>query len=70
MELKLIKTKKQYQEYLDWADKMFDEKVKPGSPDGDKLQVALLLIKQYEDINYVIPFLDTIQAIKLKNPDL
>jgi len=66
MELKIIKTKKQYQEYLDWADKMFDEKVKPGSPAGDKLQVALLLIKQYEDINYAIPFPDPIEAIKLK----
>ena len=27
MELKIIKTKKKYQEYLDWVDKMFDKKV-------------------------------------------
>ncbi|MEO7768772.1 MAG: transcriptional regulator [Ferruginibacter sp.] len=66
MELKIIKTKKQYQEYLDWVDKMFDEKVKPGSIEGGKLQVALLLIKQYEDVNYPIPFPDPIEAIKLK----
>lgn len=51
---------------MNWVDKMFDEKVKPGSADGDKLQVALLLSKQYEDINYVIPFPDPIEAIKLK----
>jgi hypothetical protein len=36
MELKIIKTKKQYQEYLDWIDKQFDKKVKPDSPQGEK----------------------------------
>ncbi|MEP7144422.1 MAG: hypothetical protein ABI707_16170 [Ferruginibacter sp.] len=46
MELKIIKTKKQYQEYLDWVDKLFDEKGKPGSTDGDKLEAALLLIRE------------------------
>jgi len=48
MELKIIKTQKQYQEYLDWVDKQFDKKVKPNTPLGEKVQVALLLIKQYE----------------------
>ncbi len=66
MELKIIKTKKQYQECLDWIDKMFDKKVKPGTSEGDKLQVVLLLIKQYEDANYPIPLPDPIEAIKLK----
>jgi HTH-type transcriptional regulator/antitoxin HigA len=66
MELKIIKTKKQYQGYLDWVDKMFDKKVKPNTPEGEKLQVALLLIKQYEDVNCPIPIPDPIEAIKLK----
>ena len=66
MELKIIKTKKQYRECLDWVDKTFDKKVKPGTPEGEKLQVALLLIKQYEDANYPIPVPDPIEAIKLK----
>lgn len=66
MELKIIKTKKQYREYLDWVDKMFDKKVKPASPEGEKLQVALLLIKQFEDVHYPIPVPDAIEAIKLK----
>lgn len=66
MELKIIKTKKQYQQYLDWVDKMFDKKVKPASPEGEKLQVALLLIKQYEDDHYPVPVPDAIDAIKLK----
>lgn len=70
MELKIIKSKKQYQEYLDWVDRQFDKKVKPGSPEGEKVQVALLLIKQYEDIYYPVPVPDPIEAIKLKMQDL
>jgi HTH-type transcriptional regulator / antitoxin HigA len=70
MELKIIKTKKQYQEYLDWIDKQFDNHVKPNSPLGEKVQVTLLLVKQYEDINYPVPLPDPIEAIKLKMQDL
>jgi HTH-type transcriptional regulator / antitoxin HigA len=66
MKLKPIKTKKDYQNYLDWVDELFDKKVKPNSPDGEQLQVALLLIKQYEDVHYPIPTPDPIEAIKLK----
>ncbi|MFN9709814.1 MAG: type II toxin-antitoxin system HigA family antitoxin [Bacteroidota bacterium] len=70
MELKIIKTKKQYQEDLDWVDKQFDKKEKPDSPQGEKLQVALLLIKQYEDLHYPIPVPDPIEVIKLKMQEL
>jgi HTH-type transcriptional regulator/antitoxin HigA len=70
MELKIIKTKKQYQQYLDWVDEMFDAKVKPNSPEGEKVQVALLLIKQYEDAHYAIPLPNPIDAIKLKMQDM
>ena len=70
MELKIIRTKKQYQEYLDWVDKQLDKKVKPDSPQGEKVQVALLLIKQYEDLHYPIPVPDPIEVIKLKMQDL
>lgn len=70
MELKIIKSKKQYQECLDWIDEQFDKKVKPGSVEGEKVQVALLLIKQYEDIHYPVPMPDPIEVIKLKMQDL
>jgi HTH-type transcriptional regulator / antitoxin HigA len=70
MELRIIKTKKQYQEYLDWIDLQFDKKVKPNSVTGEKVQVALLLIKQYEDEHYPVPLPDPIDAIKLKMQDL
>ena len=66
MELKIIKTKDQYDEYLDWTDAMFDKKVKSDTSEGEMLQVVLLLIKQYEDSNYPIPLPDPIDAIKMK----
>ena len=70
MELKIIKTKKQYKQYLDWVDVQFEHKVKSTTPQGEKLQVALLLIKQYEDANYPIPLPDPIDAIKVKMNEL
>jgi HTH-type transcriptional regulator/antitoxin HigA len=70
MELKIIKTKKQYEQYLDWVDVQFNKKVKSNTPQGEKLQVALLLIKQYEDANYPIPLPDPIDAIKVKMNEL
>ena len=70
MELTIIKIKKQYEQFQDWVDVQFDKKVKANSPQGEKLQVALLLIKQYEDANYPIPVPDPIDAIKFKMDEL
>lgn len=66
MELKIIKNKKQYEAYLDLVDSMFDKKVKRSTPEGDKLELALLLIKQYENSHFQIPIPDPIDAIRIK----
>jgi HTH-type transcriptional regulator/antitoxin HigA len=70
MNLKIISSEKEYQQYLNWADEMFEKKVLPESPDGENLQVVLLLIKQYEDHYYPIPKPDPIEAIRSKMLDL
>lgn len=77
MTLRIIKTKKEYQAYLQWVDELFDKQVAPNSAEGEQLQVALLLIKEYEDKHFPIPYPDPIDAIKakmkemgLKNKDL
>lgn len=70
MELKVIKSEEQYQEYLNWVDEMFDKQLSPDTPQGEMLQVALLLIKQYEDANYPIPMPDPIEAIKVKMKEI
>ena len=45
MILKIIKSNKEYEAMLGWVDQMFDRKVKPTSPEGEQVQVALLLLK-------------------------
>lgn len=70
MELKIIKNEKEYEQYLKWVDVQFDNKIKSNTPEGEKLQVVLLLIKQYEDTKYPIPLPDPIDAIKVKMVEL
>ena len=66
MKLKPIKTNKEYETCLEWVDKQFEKKVKRNSPQGESLQVVLLLIKEFEDKNYPIPTPNPIDAIKIK----
>lgn len=66
MEIKPIKTKKQYEEWLQWVDGQFDRKVKPNTEAGEKLQVILILLKNYEDQHYTIPKPHPIDVLKLK----
>jgi HTH-type transcriptional regulator / antitoxin HigA len=70
MKIKIIRTNKEYRQYLAWVDEMFDKKIKPGTPEGEILEVVLLLIKQYEDEHYPVPRPDPIDAIKSKMNDL
>jgi HTH-type transcriptional regulator / antitoxin HigA len=70
MKLRPIKSKNEYLKMLDWIDSQFELKVKPNSEAGEKLQIALLLIKDFEDKNYPIPTPDPIDAIKLKMEEL
>ena len=70
MELKIIKTKKQYQDYLDWINTQFDKKIKPNTAEGEKLKLALLIVKQFEDEHFPIPTPNPIDAIKQKMQDM
>ena len=66
MKLKPLKTKKDYETLLDWVNQLFDKKVKADSSEGEQLQIALLLINQYEDKHFPVPIPDPIKAIKIK----
>jgi HTH-type transcriptional regulator / antitoxin HigA len=77
MKLKLIKNEQEYESYLEWVNELFDKKVPKNSSEGEDIQVALLLIKQYEDEHYPVLLPDPIDAIRakmeekgLKNKDL
>ena len=64
MELQIIKTEKGYTDLLEWIDGQFDLNIAPESKEGQRLQIALLLIKQYEDAHYAIPFPDALEIVK------
>ena len=68
MTLKPIKTKKDYQDALVRLDKIFD--AKPGSAEGDELEILGILIDRYEKIHYPIDFPDPIEAIKFRMEQL
>ena len=60
IEIKPIKTEKQYRQYLDWVEKMSDKIMKPAARERDMLRVVLILIKNYEDEHYAVPFPNSI----------
>jgi HTH-type transcriptional regulator/antitoxin HigA len=66
MNLRPIKTDDEYEAMLEWVDAQFDLAPEFNSQEGDQLQIALLLIKAYEDVHYPIPTPDPIEAVKLK----
>ena len=66
MKLRPLKTEQQYDELLAWLDEQLDRRVHPDSAAGEQIQMALLLIKAYEDAHYPIPLPDPIAAIQLK----
>lgn len=54
MKLRPIKTESEYDDMMAWINEQFDRKIRPDTPEGEVLQVALLLIKVYEDEHYFI----------------
>ena len=68
MTLRPIKTKKDYQNALVRLEKIFD--AKPGSAEGDELELLGIIIDTYEKVHYPIDFPDPIEAIKFRMEQL
>ena len=64
MNIKLIKTEKDYDLALKRLDEIFD--VSPGSPDEDESELLSILIEKFEDEHYPIETADPIEAIKFR----
>lgn len=64
MTIKPIKTKKDYQAAMNRLEIIFD--AKPGTPEGDELEVLGILIEKYEQQHYPIDYPDPIEAIKFR----
>lgn len=68
MEIKPIKTEKDYNQALERLEVIFD--AKSGSTEGDELEVLGILIDQYENENFPIGLPDPIEAIKFRMEQL
>lgn len=64
MEIKPIKTDKDYNQALERLEIIFD--AKKGSPEGDELEVLGILVDQYENEHFPIGLPDPIEAIKFR----
>ncbi len=63
MNVKVIKSEADYDKALERVDVIFESV--PGTPEGDELELLLLVIKDYEDKYHSVPLPDPIEAIKL-----
>lgn len=68
MEIRPIKTKKDYQLALARLELIFD--AKKNSKYGDELEILSILIEKYEDEHFPIGFPDPIEAIKFRMDQL
>jgi HTH-type transcriptional regulator/antitoxin HigA len=68
MNLKLLKTKKDYEQALQRLEAIFD--ARKGSKEGDELEVLGMLIEQYENEHFPIDLPDPIEAIKFRMEQL
>ena len=68
MKIKPIKTKRDYELAMQRLERIFD--AKPGTPEGDELEVLGILIEKYENDHYPIDFPDPIEAIKFRMDQL
>jgi len=68
MNIKPIKTDKDYQEALQRLDELFDAKI--GSLKSDEADIIALLVDNYENEYYPIEAPDPIEAIKIRMEEM
>jgi HTH-type transcriptional regulator / antitoxin HigA len=68
MTVKPIKTKKDYQAAMQRLEAIFDSR--PGTPEGDELEVLSILIEKYENEQFPIGLPDPIEAIRFRMEQL
>jgi HTH-type transcriptional regulator / antitoxin HigA len=68
MNIKPLKTKKDYSLAMRRLEKIFD--AKPDTPEGNELEILGILIDKYELTHFPIDFPDPIEAIKFRMEQL
>ena len=68
MEIKPIKTEKDYERSLERLELIFD--ANPNSKEGDEAEILSMLIDSYENKHYPIDAPDSIEAIKIRMEEM
>lgn len=68
MEIKPIKTEKDYDSALERLELIFD--ASPNSKEGDEAEILSLLIENFENKHYPIDLPDPIEAIKIRMEEM
>jgi HTH-type transcriptional regulator / antitoxin HigA len=68
MEIRPIKTRKDYQFAMQRLEEIFD--ARPNTAEGDELEVLSILIEKYENEQFPIGLPDPIEAIKFRMEQL
>ena len=64
MQLKILKTEKDYDKALNKIDELMELNPKLGTKESDELEILVLLVEKYEELNWNIDTPDPIEAIK------
>ncbi|MBC7486679.1 MAG: helix-turn-helix domain-containing protein [Cytophagaceae bacterium] len=70
MKLKILKTKKEYEEAIREVQLLLASSPKKKSPAADTLELLLLLVTKYEEEHFPIDAPDPIEAIKFRMEQL
>ena len=68
MNIKPIRTKKDYEQALTRLEVIFDSK--KGTDEGDELEILAMLIENYENKKFPVGFPDPVEAIKFRMEQL
>jgi len=68
MNIRPIKTKKEHKLAMKRLSELFD--AKPGSAEGDELEILSILIEHYENKQLLVEYPDPIEAIKFRMEQL
>ena len=70
MQLKILKTEKDYDKALKRIDELMELNPKIGTKESDELEILVLLVEKYEELNWNIDTPDPIEAIKHKMEEM
>ena len=70
MQLKILKTEKDYDKALNRIDELMELNQKLGTPESDELEILALLVEKYEELNWNIETPDPIEAIKYRMEEM